>query len=266
MTLNCEAVLINSVMVRARISAKPVALWMKNRLIVPKKIKRKTHFSDAVLSQKAKVILRMFEEDKTEFINFDADFDDPYSADFLSVLNAVDEFPDDETLVDRQAQLTRTFKLNMKRCRDKFNDAKYYIEKVFPENKTAWNEFGYNRYDSARRNFIKTDSLMTLFHAVAIKYFARLAAVNYTQAMIDAIETIRQALHDAWHEQSAFKKSRPVLTVQRISKINELYDKIIEINRASKRIFKKDYARWQRYLLPATKKASAGAHDPVPAE
>jgi hypothetical protein len=144
----------------------------------------------------------------------------------------------------------------MESCRDKFMDAKPFIEKAFPNNRAVWDAFGYNRYGKVRKNRLGLDGFMKTFHRAAVKYSVELIAKNYTQAMIDEIETLQKELIESVSDHESFIKSRLTAVLDRIVKMNQLYDVIMEVCKAGKRIYKKDWARYQRYLFKHFKKRS----------
>lgn len=217
---------------------------------MPEPIKRNYHLQDEDLILEANIKRGLFEEDKADFINYDADFADPYSADFLLEINAANNTPDDETVVDQQQQLTNAVLAEMTKCRNKFQDSKFFIEKAFPTDAAVQNEFGFNDYSQAQKSQATFTKFMYKFHSIAVKYKVKLIAENYVQAKIDEIKTLADLLRDADLAQELFIKNRPVITQDRITKMNTVYGTMVIICKAGKRIYKDDYAKYQRYLLP----------------
>jgi hypothetical protein len=219
-----------------------------------KKKRRKFHIPDANFIHEARVQSAVFKEDKADFINYDLEFSDPFYDNLILLINNVSGEDDNETLIDEQMQLAAIVEKNMNRCRDKFKDAKHFIEKAFPKNKTTWEEFGYKNYGKVRKSHNGLNKFMQLFHAVSLKYSAELIAKNYTQPMIDEIETLQKALGNSICDHELFIKSRSTAAAKRISKMNDLYDLIMQICKAGKRIYKNDWAKYQRYLFKHFKK------------
>ena len=115
-----------------------------------KKITRLYKIIDPEMYEASKTKRGFFLEDKADFINFDADFADPFAAGWLTDISDAEAIPQDEVLDDQLTQLTKTVEEEMTNCRNKFQDSKYFIEKTFPDNIPVWNEFGYNNYDDTR--------------------------------------------------------------------------------------------------------------------
>jgi hypothetical protein len=219
-----------------------------------KQAKRKFHISDPDFIQEAKNKTSFFKKDKADFINFDADFNDPFYDSIQLLIEEVENVETNRLLRIQQTQLADIVEENMERCREKFNDAKHFIEKAFPNNTAIWDSFGYKRYRKVRKSHIGFNAFMQSFHRRAMQYATELIAKNYTQAMIDEIETLQKALEEAMSDHRAFKKGRPVETDDRITKLNELYDLIMQVCRAGKRIYKKSWAKYQKYLFKHFKK------------
>jgi hypothetical protein len=218
------------------------------------KIKRKFHIDDSDLLQQAIIKGSFFKQDKADFINFDSDFSDPFYDNLVLLIDACYNETTNKTLIYQQTQLSATVEENMQRCSEKFKEAKYFIEKAFPKNPAVWAAFGYKRYGKVRKSRLGLNGFMKTFHSFAVKYAAELIAKNYTQAMIDEIETFQETLENSILEHRSFIKSRSTMVNDRIVKMNELYDLVMEFCRAGQRIYKNDRAMLQRYLFKHFKK------------
>ncbi|MEO5572043.1 MAG: carboxypeptidase-like regulatory domain-containing protein [Bacteroidia bacterium] len=214
------------------------------------KLRQAYGVSDAEMFESSKTKRGFFITDKADFIAFDADFADPYAADWLTLITGAEDIDSDETLDDELVQLTNAVEDEMENCRDKFQDSKYFIEKTFPNDPGKWNEFGYDNYEDSRRVQIKMIQFMKTFHKRAEKYKLQLIAKNYTQLMIDEIEARRKALDDANQAQEDYKGELGTETRDRYTKNNELWNVAVKVCAAGKRIYKNDYEKFQCYLLP----------------
>ena len=206
------------------------------------------------MHQAARNCLNSFEEDKTDFIAWDAAFADPFAADWQALINTAETFPTDHFLQKEQAQLTIEMKKAMQNCRLKFQDAKYFIKKAFPDNAEAWHKFGFDDYNVAQRSQSRLAEFMGTFHSIAEEEKVALIAVGYTQLMIDDIQTVLDAITNAISQQKAFKLSRPGITRDRRIANNEVWKVFLQVSQVGKRIYKNNYAKYQRYLIPKSKK------------
>ncbi len=210
----------------------------------------KYKISDAGMYEDAKLKRIFFIEDKPDFITFDGDFADPFAADMLTQIGVAEALPSDETLNDQGGQLTVEVEKQMEKCRKKFQDAKYFIEKTFPDNQKVWDEFGYDDYAGVRTVQPLMIEFMKNFHIIATKYKVDLIANGYAQPKIDEINTLCTALDDTNNTQNAFLKNIPVQTQARYAANNTVWDRMVLICTAGKRIFIDNYGKYQRYLLP----------------
>ncbi|MBI4944860.1 MAG: hypothetical protein HY840_00505, partial [Bacteroidetes bacterium] len=169
---------------------------------------------------------------------------------WLTKITNADALPSDETVEDELMQLSATVEEKMELCRHKFQGAKFFIEKTFPDNFAVQNEFGYDDYEGARQNQAKMIGFMENFYRVAKKYKVKLIAKNYTMPMIDEIGTLRDALRTADNDQEAFKSGRPVLTQDRIIILNACWIETLKVCSAGKIIFHNNLAKYNQYLLP----------------
>ncbi|MFI5219495.1 MAG: carboxypeptidase-like regulatory domain-containing protein [Bacteroidia bacterium] len=222
---------------------------------MPEPILRDYSITDPDMIQDARTKHASFTEDKTDFVAFDPDFADPYADDFEDEIDAAEAMPDDETILDQQAQLTAAVEEEMQKSRDKYQDSKPFITKAFPNDAAIQNEFGFNDYRQAQKGQSTFIKFMLKFHSVADKYKTQLIAANYTQPKIDEILTRYTALKDADIAQELFIKNRPVKTQERIEKYNTAWKTETVICTAGKRIYKNNYAKYQRYLLPPGEEA-----------
>jgi len=230
----------------------------------PNEVSRLYNIQDADMLQLVKMKHGFFKEDKSSFAAFDADFTGSFESAWLSEIEDADLAIQDVVVRDQQRQLTNTVEDLMDRNRSKFQVAKYFIEKAFPDDKAVQDEFGFNDYLPARRGQSRMIRFMTAVHQVAVKYSGKLIAVGYTQQMIDEIETLKNDLDNADQSQELFKKDRPVITQDRIKKLNKAWETTVNVCRVGKIIFQSDFSRHEKYLLP--KSVSSTSDLPPPDE
>ncbi len=223
---------------------------------MPELVRRDYSLSDEVMIEDARTKRATYAEDIADFTAFDPDFDAAYGTAFEAAIDTAEATDDDETVLDQQAQLTAAIETEMKNCSDKFQDSKPFIIKAFPDDVGIQNEFGFNDYKKARDNQAVFTKFMLKFHKIATKYSAQLIAVNYTAPKIAEILTRYEALRDADIAQEVFIKNRPVKTQERISLMNAAWAIEKTICNAGKRIYKNNFAKYQRYLLPPGEEAA----------
>jgi hypothetical protein len=223
---------------------------------MPEQVKRGYTVADSIMIEASGDKRDFFIEDLTDFSTYDPEFAAPYDTDWATALSAAAVMPSDETLDDQLTQLTQILKVKFRGCQDKYQDTKHFIEKAFPGNKEVWNEFGYDNYDSGSKSQSRFIVFMYDFHQVAEKYKTELIAKGYSQIRIDEILTLADELKDANKTQNVFRGNIPVQTRNRIAKLNVVWNIMTSVCRVGKRLYKDDYAKFQRYLLPASDEAS----------
>ncbi|HOZ91256.1 MAG TPA: carboxypeptidase-like regulatory domain-containing protein [Bacteroidia bacterium] len=219
---------------------------------MPEQKGRKYDISDANMLTDANNKRAYFIEDQADFTAFDPDFANPYETDWETKIEAAETYIDDETVVDQMVGKTEYLHTTMKECRDYYQNAKHFIEKAFPNNVSVQGEFGFNDYEKARQTQPKMVLFMYKFHAVAVQYSAELIAKNYTQAMIDGIELLADKLKAANIQQDTFIGNRGVKTQTRSELHNAVWDVVTYVCKTGKLIYKNNYAKYNRYLLPSS--------------
>lgn len=219
-------------------------------------IKRDYSISDAAMLEAADTCQAFLNEDLADFATFDADFDTTYIADWNAKIEAAALEDTDETVDDQLKQLTAIVEEKMIACRSKYQDSKYFIEKAFPNKPVIWNEFGYNDYKDAQGSQPRLLLFMYKFHKVALKYAGELGEAGFTAAHITEIFTLADALRDANVIQNVFMGNIPVRTAARIEKMNAVWKVMTTVCQVGKRIYKNNYARYHRYILPASQETS----------
>lgn len=222
----------------------------------PAPITRDFKISDDSMLQDSRTTIVHFTEDKALFIALDDDFKDPFASDWDTAITDASTIPTDETVLDVQSGLTDDVEAALESCRAHFQQAKYPIEKAFPDKTAIWNEFGYDDYDAARRSVDKMITFMDVFFTTAKKYKTQLLAKKYTQAQIDEIPIKRQALIDAKTKQTVAKDTRQGTTQIRVANLNAVWGFRTKVAKAAKVIFANDYAKYTIYLLPASEEAA----------
>lgn len=224
--------------------------------MLPQQIVRLYKVADPYLIQFAKTLRGFFITDQAAFVARDPSFSTPYETDWLNAINAAEAQDDDETMDDQLTQLTAAVETQMDLCRVKFQDAKPFIKKAFPNLPGKWNELGFDTYDASRQSQMLMLQFMARFHGVAVRNSAPLIAANFTQAMIDEIETRRAALNSANDAQEQFKGQMQGATEQRVAVLNTMFGFCTTVCETGKLVMRNSYAGYQRYLLPPSDEAA----------
>jgi hypothetical protein len=206
---------------------------------------------DDTMLTDADTMIALFHDDLADFTGFDAVLDATFESDWQDDIDAARDTDSDETVTDQIEQLTATVNDTWDDCKTCFQDAKYFVEKAFPNNVAAQNEFGFDDYRKMSRDQDKVFPFMVQFHKVAEREKVKLIAAGFPQIKIDAIKTFGDAYHAAQIAQEAAKKARFLTTQDRVTKMNNVWHRIQAVNRASKTLYRTNFAKLQQYMLPA---------------
>jgi hypothetical protein len=217
-----------------------------------KPITRDYKVSDLYMQEFSATMLDHFIDEQAAFSAFDADFANPFEADWQALLDAALAFPTDETVVDQLQQLTADVEAAIEAGQVKFRSSRYFIEKAFPNNPGIRDEFGFDDFEKARRTQMGMVQFMQKFFDTATKYAAQLAAAGYDAAAVAEIETLANTLVVANRAQEKFKGTRSVTAQDRVNAMNAVWNITVRVSKAGKIIFMNDPAKYQLFLLPAS--------------
>lgn len=203
--------------------------------------------SDSEMLEESKIKQGHFIEDKAEFEAFDQDFRDPFVQNWQSQIASTELESSDSEIKGVQVQLTKKVQNIMKQCTSSFQDMKYFVEKAFPGDKAVLNEFGYNNYHADSKTQAKLILLMQQAYGVASKYKEQLGAAGFSSTKIDELLSLKDQLNEANQEQELYKSNRPVLTQDRIDKLNKTWEFAQKTAKAAKQIFKNNPAKLKQY-------------------
>jgi len=226
--------------------------------------KRLFNVADSLMIEAAKDKKGFLIEDKTRFENFDPSFSASFLEEYNNKISLAEAAPDDEAVNGMTVSHTTIVEEKMKLNRDKFQAAKYFIDKAFPGDLGKQIEFGYRDYDKVRNGQDKMVLLMKGLFITCQKYKAKLNEVNFNDENIALIQQSAVELDEANQAQNQFNKNRPTLTQDRIKKVNAVWEAMGKICSAGKIIFASDYAKLQRYNLPEVVSAAKPNVPPPP--
>ena len=225
------------------------------------KVVRLYSIRDDVMLDTSDMFHTLYSQDELDFQGYNSVlFDVNFKTDFLAEIDAARLVKKDEVVLDEQVEETDEVKGKLVECSDYFKGMKLVIEEAFPNNKAVWNQFGYNDYRAASRSQGRMIQFMEMLYLTSDKYKTELIAKGFTQAKIDMILQLKDELRQEQIEQEVAKKERPLKTQERILLLNKPWIRIRKIHRASKVIYKDNYAKLNEYELP---RHSQAGEEPV---
>ena len=112
--------------------------------------KRHYPYSDPVSIQIGKTTRISFIADKAKFIEFDPDYADPFSDNWLQWITDAENSEPDSSVVSVQQGVTLSLEAVMEQCREKYKTTKHFVLKAFPNNKPVLNEFGDKEFNNVK--------------------------------------------------------------------------------------------------------------------
>ena len=221
------------------------------------KVVRLYSVPDNVMLDTSDVFYTLYSSDETDFQGYNIVlFPLTFKTDFLAEIDAARLVKKDMVVLDEQVEETDEVKGKHLECGDYFQGMKQVIEEAFPNKPAIWNQFGYNDYEGARRSQGRMIQFMEMLYLTSDTYKVELIAKGFTQPKIDMILQLKDELRQEQIEQETAKKERPVKTQERILILNKPWLSIRKIHRATKVIYKDNYAKLNEYELPKNSQAN----------
>lgn len=214
---------------------------------LPEDISRDFGLSDAVMLFKASLAHWFLMEDLDDFIAFDPTFEDPFAADFLASIKALEGKPSDRVIMYEQAESTEIVEASMSKGRQGYRFLMFFVAKAFPDDKAVWNEFGFTDYRRNNKSQTGFFNFLKQAHQTAVKYEAELNAVGFDNVRIAEVKTLADNLLTNDLKQEELKGARSVSARKRIKELNEIWANVRLIRRAGKLIYAENYGKYQRY-------------------
>lgn len=211
-------------------------------------IKRLYRGSDAHMAASSRVTRTLMLDDLPAFTAFDSTIDSAFATEWLAKIVAADSVVRDDVVIDEVVETTEYVSGAMKRAKRKYHQVKYFVQKAFPESVGIQGQFGLNDYMDVRRNTEEMVTFMTGMYDKCIQHKVILIAKGYSQARIDEILDIKQALIDTNNVQEATKKDRPKRTEDRIIILNDCYSVMALVNAAAQLVYEDDYAKQNQFV------------------
>ena len=208
--------------------------------------------SDDYMLETSNTLHSLFLANVADFTALDTTLTAAYGTTWLAAIDAAGTVVRDSQVKDILAQHTNDVLAQMELCKIKYNEVKFFANKVFPKDKARQAEFGTDTYIDARRSQSKMISFLDEMHKACVKYQAQLIAGGLTALKITEIQTLRTNLQNLNTTQESYIKARPVLTQDRIIILNTCYDYTRTVIEAAQVIYYNDMARRNQYIyLPS---------------
>jgi len=226
---------------------------------MPEQVERDYTMEDLDMLVRAQVFHNAFVIDKADFVANFPHLDDPFAADFQTAIDAADALPSAQEVDGEIVEATFNLNEQLPIARKALQKLYTYLDIVWPKGQKN-SRFGRINYEKVRQSHSGLKELLEQGHRQAEEptQKAALIAGGYTQASIDELETIMNAIDTLLAVQVDLMGARFEKTRDRILALNHVWSFMQQINKASKVTFVDNSAKLELYLLYPTKYTSLG--------
>ena len=216
--------------------------------------------SDAEMFSYADKIIANLQIDLASFTAFDSTIDANFVTDAQHLFANAQNIPSDNVVIDQQVASTEQVQNLMQDCREQYDDMKFFVKKAFKASVGRQNEFGLNDYNKAALNANEMVRFLSDMYSVANKYRTELTVAGCSNAVIDRNQVLSNELMLVVRAQNQIMDTRSTLAENRINANNALWEVLVLISEAAKRVFRRSPADIARYLRPQPPKTGAGGN------
>jgi hypothetical protein len=200
--------------------------------------------------QKAKLFLSNFIKHKVKFIDMFPILADPFESDFEIAINEAKILEFDDENLAKISMLKYDIDEKMAEAVSGLSNLFVYVKLAY-KNRADWESFGWKLFKKARQNYLKMVNLLEIAtkRAAEPDQWAKLTAKGYKLASREALEELATDIENLQFDLENKKNYRKRQTVIRIEKYNAIWEKMQELNRASKLVFADSPALQRAFYL-----------------
>lgn len=214
-------------------------------------IQRQFNMTDDEMLERAQLFHDIL---NTELATFTARFpwlDAAWLSAFNNDINAADLYPKDESIILDQKVLTGDVGTSMNRGFSALQELAVYAKLAYANDPARQRVFGQDYWAKARNNTLKLQEALELAYAKAdnADYKADLLAKGYTQAEIDALNSMANELQLKNGLQESAKSGRKVNRHDRVVLHNIVWGDMGTVNTTAQVVWKDDADRLEQYQM-----------------
>lgn len=215
-----------------------------------KKLERTYEGPDYYLLELADTFTLGLEDDLDDFTAFDSTMDADWLNGFKGAVTIALNEDSDDIVEAVQEEKTSDVKTAMEQGTVMYDDTIYFAKKAFPKNKEVWQEFGMGeKYRKALKSQGRMVDFLEELFRTATKYDDQLIAAGFSALRITAINTACTNLRNLNAGQNLYIKGRPVLSRQRIEKLNTVYGYVNQTRDAATRVYRTNFEMQSKYTF-----------------
>lgn len=205
--------------------------------------------SDENMFSYALRVVSSLEKDLSLFTSFDPTIDVNYLTTIQTFLVTAKEKGDDTNYLYQQTHLTTQIKQTIQEARQQCMLMKSFFQQLKQLRTTNIELFSATEYKKA---IFKAEDMILLLNKVydiSLFHKDKLQVVDCYAIHIEKSKNLSQALAAILSEYKQIKKKRTILAEERILIYNTLWEVVVFIREAAKRVFRKNKAQLKPYLL-----------------
>ncbi len=203
------------------------------------RLKREYPCTDSVMLSSSDVIRGIFEDYFSDFYTFDAlEFTEEFGPTLTDKINAGFSVERDTLVVDQVSKESADVSESIDIMLERYDTLIYYVDKQFGDEPEIHKQFCTACISQIKRSNGKLLLLMEEVYNAIQNNNATLEEGGYTVEKLQEFITAKESFRKHYIEQQDALKRRPVKTAERLKLFNTIWQQIIQIHEAAKRIYR----------------------------
>lgn len=202
-------------------------------------IRRIYPYADANMLSATELFYKFYVEHLALFVMFDPVlFVETYGDDFKTSIDTGFSVERDSLVTDRVSQEGAEVADSIETLLDHYDTLAYYVDKCFAQDPDIRKQFHHRTLSLLKKSpaelILWSEELCRAFD----NHKAALIASGYSEDAALLLTAAKEALHKSYSEQQEALKRRPEKTAERVVIFNGIWQTVLEIHEAAKRIFR----------------------------
>ncbi len=228
---------------------------------------RNFSLSDDKVIMHANVILVSFQEHQSHFNHFsEALFPVSYDATFKSIIDTASAQLSDRFVIKEQVQESAEVASAVDSALLSLKELHYFASRIFPKEEGVLKRFNLNALSTKSRSVDNFIGYISDVASVVNSFSEELIVGGYEEDKIAAFHQMVANVTLQRREQKEIKLKRTELTRERIEKMNNLWDRLVDLQKASEIIFTNNPDKAKLFHLPQKERIRDTKSDSITAE
>ena len=211
---------------------------------------RNYKLSDDELIQHSYTVLEHLKEDLPDFTLLDPDLDETKRDELATLVEEALREGGDEANKSGLGQRTEKLLSEIATARWMFNQLRYWVVKTFPNSKAIQRQFGIGRYTRVAKSQARLIGFFFELGETIKQYQEQLKAAGTPGDLLEQVVSQADVLKTAEAEQESYKGARMVDTVERVERLNAIYEILRAFNAAAEFVYYEQPVKRDQYRTP----------------